>query len=156
MTLISWEAEHPEQQIWPAFIGKNHITRVTKRLVTTSSIPYEYSGDKRDTDVCSNLFLEHKNSYSASYSTSYSATPTESPISCLCSSRKPHTISFSRSHPSLFCKFHTGWGGEFRWPFSFPPFSLSLVLILKLRVLVLTFGIAEQVPMSGLLTVYFL
>ena len=28
MTLISWEAKHPEQQIGQAFMGKNHIISI--------------------------------------------------------------------------------------------------------------------------------
>ena len=44
---------------------------------------------------------------------SYFATPMASPLSCWCSSRKHHTVSFARYRPSLFCKFHPGrnWGG---------------------------------------------
>ena len=101
---------------WASFYRqKPHCQHITYGLQSDWLQHYLYhtstSGDKRDPDVCSDLFLE-KPQFCNFYGK----------FRCLCSSRKPHTVSFSRYHPSLFCKFHTsrdgGGGGEFCWPFS--------------------------------------
>ena len=107
VTLISWEAEHTEQQIGQAFYRqKPRCQHITYGLQSDWLQHYLYhistSGDKRDPDVCSDLFLE-KPQFCNFYGK----------FRCLCSSRKPHTVSFSRYHPSLFCKFHMSRdGGE--------------------------------------------